>query len=152
MSTELYPHIVADPAILAGLPVIEGTQVPVSTLIAQVATGKRIEDVARDHGVTVADVRSALEYAALLTGNGVREDAIESSPVASLPQVDPAEVEAEARRVGLDPAQLSPLGRRLLEIRVQAAAAGEQFLGTWEELDAETAERRGGYHYPDEDE
>lgn len=60
------------------------------------------------------------------------------------------DLEEEARRLGLDPAHLSPLGRRLLELRVQAIAAGEPLLTSWEELDAEIAERRGGI-YPDAD-
>ncbi|HEU4785423.1 MAG TPA: hypothetical protein VFS83_18935 [Ktedonobacterales bacterium] len=58
------------------------------------------------------------------------------------------EAEEEARRLGLDPTRLSPLGRRLLELRAQAIAAGEPLLTTWEELDAEIAERRGGYEQP----
>ena len=56
--------------------------------------------------------------------------------------------EIEARRLGLDLAHRSPLGRRLLELRAQAIATGEPLLTTWEELDAEIAERRGGYSQP----
>ena len=57
-------------------------------------------------------------------------------------------VDDEARRLGLDPAHLSLLGRRLLELRAQAIAAGEPLITTWEELDAEIAERRGGWRQP----
>lgn len=153
MSMQLYPHITADADVLSGQPVVEGTSVPVSLLVGQVAAGKRLEDVAREHGVTIADVRAALQYAAQRASEpppAVRNGttAAAKSPGAEL---SPAAAE-EARRIGLDVAHISPLGRDLLEIRAQAVAAGEQFLTTQEELDAEIADRRGGvYPYPDVD-
>ncbi len=52
------------------------------------------------------------------------------------------EAEREARELGLDPARLSELGRRLLELRADGIAAGEPRISSWDELDAEVAERR----------
>ena len=155
MSMQLYPHISADAGVLSGQPVVEGTTVPVSLLVKQIATGKSVEDVAREHGVSVEDVCAALEYAAqrVLEPVSTGMPRTDAGSVGAEVEVAPAEVEAEARRVGLDPTHLSPLVRRLLELRVQAAAAGERFLTTREELDAEIADRRGGiYPYPDVDE
>lgn len=152
MSMQLYPHISADGSILSGQPVIEGTSVAVGLVVAQIAAGKSLDDVAHEHGITIEDVRAALEYAARRA----------SEPIAAVRPADEAGsaagraaerpfVEDEARQLGLDPAELSPLGRRLLELRAQGIAAGEPPIATWEELDAEIAERRGGA-YPDTDE
>lgn len=152
---QLYHHITADAGVLSGQPVVEGTAVPVSLLVKQIAAGRSVEDVARDHGVTFEDVRAALEYAAQRVSEPVStgRSPNDARPAGTEAEVTPEEVEAEARRVGLDPARLSPLARRLLELRVRAAAEGQRFLTTWGELDAEIAERRGGiYPYPDMDE
>jgi uncharacterized protein (DUF433 family) len=153
MTTQLYPHIIADPDILSGRPIVEGTQVLASTLIGQVAAGSSLKEVARQHGVSVEDVRAALEYAAELTGEPsvAIEPERETAGEASRPPVDRQAVEDEARRLGLDPADLSALGRDLLELRVQGIAYGEPLLSSWKELDAEIAERRGS-RYPDTDE
>ena len=150
MSTQLYPHVIADPDILAGKPVIEGTTVPVHLLVAQVAMGKSLDEVARSNGVRVEDVRAALEYVARLAEDPVAAPVLvnHSGSDDTRATVQPAAVDEEARRVGLDPAQLSPLGRRLLELRVQGIAAGEPLLSTREALEAEIRERRGGA-YPD---
>lgn len=150
MAMQVYPHISADASVLSGQPVIEGTSVPVSVLVSAVAAGKSLDEVAREHGVTVADVRAALEYAAQRAGEPAVAATIQSETSGETSQtlVDQQAVEEEAHRVGLDPAQLSPLGRRLLELRVQGIAAGEQLLSTWDELEAEIRDRRGGT-YPD---
>lgn len=151
MSMQLYPHITADADVLSGQPVVEGTAVPVSLLVKQIAAGKSVEDVAREYDVTVEDVRAALEFAAQRASEP--PFAVRGGSTSTPAKVTASEVEAEALRVGLDPAKLSPLGRRLLELRVQAAAAGEMFLSSRKELDAEIADRRGGvYPYPDVDE
>jgi uncharacterized protein (DUF433 family) len=149
---QLYPHITADAGVLSGQPVVEGTAVPVSLLVQQVAAGKSLGEVARDQGITTEEVRAALQYAARLAGEppeGVR-DTSASTPRTAAGTLSPA-AEEEARKMGLDTSNISPLGRDLLELRAQAAADGEQFLSTWEELDAEIADRRGG-HYSDADE
>lgn len=142
MPTHLYPHITADTSVLSGQPVIEGTHVPASVLVAQVAAGKSLDDVAREQGVTTEDVRAALEYAASkaaepvdTAGNGYAVDRASDT-------LTPAG-EEEARRLGLDHTALSPLGRRLNEQRAKIVASGIPML-TWDELDAEMAEQRGG--------
>ena len=64
MRTQLYHHIYADSNILAGQPCVEGTRIPASALIAQVAAGKALADVAREFQVSLVAVRAALEFAA----------------------------------------------------------------------------------------
>lgn len=56
----LAPHIVADPSIRSGRPVIQGSRVPVEV----VAAGLAIEEVASEYGITREDVLAALGYAA----------------------------------------------------------------------------------------
>lgn len=150
MAMQLYPHISADAQVLSGQPVIEGTSIPVSLVVSEAAAGKSLREIAQEHDVSIEEVRAALEYAAqrasepIALATGATSDEGNSGRAAG----DPMVAEDEARRLGLDPTQLSPLGRRLLELRAQAIAAGEPLLTTWEELDAEIAERRGGV-YPD---
>jgi hypothetical protein len=50
---------------------------------------------------------------------------------------------AVAREVGFDRVPRTELGRALLEARRQILASGQGFL-SWEELEREIAERRGG--------
>ncbi len=64
MQRELAPRVVADPAILAGKPIIAGTRISVSALVREIAAGKTIEAVVREHGLSPDDVRAALDYAA----------------------------------------------------------------------------------------
>lgn len=142
MQMLLYPHIIADSDILAGIPVIEGTQIAASALVEAVAAGKSIDWVAQDSGVSAEDVRAALEYAAQLAGQPV---ATMSYVAARVPDDDPemiAAAEKEAQALGLDPATLSPLGRRLLTLRAEIVASGTPLLSV-EEFDVEMAEMRG---------
>ena len=152
MAMQLYPHISADAQVLSGQPVIEGTSIPVSLVVSAAAAGKSLREIAQELGVSIEDVRAALEYAAQRTSEPVAITAGENNSDENTGQAvaEPTMAEEEARRLGLDPAHLSPLGRRLLELRAQAIAAGEPLLTTWGELDAEIAERRGGV-YPDAD-
>jgi uncharacterized protein (DUF433 family) len=64
MVTEIAPHIVVDPQVRFGKPVIQGTRVPVHVLVAKVAGGMTPEQVANEYGVKVEDVRASLAYAA----------------------------------------------------------------------------------------
>ena len=48
-----------------------------------------------------------------------------------------------------DEEAISPLGRRLREIRARIVASGVPLLN-WEELEREIAERRGGVRWDDE--
>lgn len=71
MHVELYPRIIADPEILSGQPIIEGTHVAIGPLLSQVAAGHSIDRVAGDNSIAVDDVRAALEYAAHLLNEAV---------------------------------------------------------------------------------
>jgi uncharacterized protein (DUF433 family) len=59
-------RIVVDPAVQHGRPIIKGTRVPVHILVGSVAGGMTVEEVAEEYGVSVPDVRAALEYASRL--------------------------------------------------------------------------------------
>jgi uncharacterized protein (DUF433 family) len=73
MPLALAPRIVADPAIRAGKPVIEGTRVPVELVIAKLAGGMTAQEVAKEYEITPEDIRAALSYAAkVLAGEEIR--------------------------------------------------------------------------------
>src|SRR5579864_862564 len=74
MYVQLYPRIIADAKILSDRPGIEGTQVPVASLVGRVAAGQSIDDVAKEYNVTVEDVQAALEYAAQRVDENVPQD------------------------------------------------------------------------------
>ncbi len=63
-ATELAPHIVVDPEIRTGRPVIQGTRVPVDVVVGQMAAGLTADEVADEYGITRDDVLAALAYAA----------------------------------------------------------------------------------------
>lgn len=120
MQIELYPRVVADSEVFSGKPIIAGTYALVSTLIHEVASGKAIEEVAREHGVSAADVRAALEYAAKRADESVLPPGIP-------PVVAPA---------------ATSFAEQLDALRAQIVASGEPLLD-WDEVSAEVAERRG---------
>jgi len=66
MAVELAPRIIVDPSIRFGKPVIKGTRVPVDLIVAKVAGGMGLDDVAEEYGITTEDVKAALNYAAQL--------------------------------------------------------------------------------------
>jgi uncharacterized protein (DUF433 family) len=73
MVIQLAPRIVVDLAVRFGRPVIEGTRVPVETVLAKMAGGMTASEVAGEYELTEEDVRAALHYAALaLSGEEVR--------------------------------------------------------------------------------
>ena len=57
-------HIVIDPEIQHGKPVIRGTRVPVTRIIGGLAGGMTREEIMREYEVTEEDIRAALGYAA----------------------------------------------------------------------------------------
>jgi uncharacterized protein (DUF433 family) len=61
---ELSLGITVDPSVRFGKPVIRGTRVPVDTVVARVASGMGIKDVAEEYGITEKDIYNALRYAA----------------------------------------------------------------------------------------
>ena len=61
---ELTLGITVDPSVRFGKPVIKGTRVPADTIVARVASGMNIKDVAEEYSITEKDVYNALHYAA----------------------------------------------------------------------------------------
>jgi uncharacterized protein (DUF433 family) len=70
MVVELAPGVVVDPAVRFGKPVIRGTRVPVELVVGKLAGGMAPEEVAAEYGLTVADVRATLRYAATVVASG----------------------------------------------------------------------------------
>lgn len=66
MAIELAPRIIVDPLVRFGKPVIKGTRVPVDLIVAKVAGGMNIDEVAWEYEIAIEDVRAALSYAAKL--------------------------------------------------------------------------------------
>ncbi len=64
MKVQLAPRIVVDPQVRFGKPIIEGTRVPVELVVAKLAGGMTVEEVAEEYELTPEDVRAALGYAA----------------------------------------------------------------------------------------
>ena len=62
--TVIAPRIAVDSEVCFGKPVIEGTRVPVSVVVGSIAAGDSFEDVGREYGLTLDDIRAALSYAA----------------------------------------------------------------------------------------
>jgi uncharacterized protein (DUF433 family) len=60
---QIAPRINVDSEVHFGKPVIEGTRVPVTVVVGAIAAGDSPEEVAREYGITVEDVRAALSYA-----------------------------------------------------------------------------------------
>lgn len=152
MHIQLNPHIEADSTILSGRPVIAGTKIPVREVIEQVGAGKSLDAVAHEYRISVDDVRAALDYAAQCADEAIARNETAISPGATKQEsVEPSEEAiAEARALGLDINNISPLGWRLLDERARIVASGEPMLSSWEELDAEIAERRGERQVEDE--
>jgi len=69
------PRISVDPEVGFGKPVIAGTRVPVSVIVGHIAAGDSSEDVQREYGLEIEDVRAALSYEAKL----VEDEAIRAT-------------------------------------------------------------------------
>lgn len=60
-----FKRISRDPVIMAGVPCIKGTRLPVATVVAYVGEGQSPEEITREFPqLTVADVLEALTFAA----------------------------------------------------------------------------------------
>lgn len=65
MSEELNRHIIADPSVMGGKPVICGTRISVETILEKVAAGESVDQIVSEHPyITAEQARAALEYAA----------------------------------------------------------------------------------------
>ena len=63
---EYEQHIVRDPAICGGEPVIKGTRVTVRTVLASLAEGARVEEILADYPTLKEDdVRAVIAFAAV---------------------------------------------------------------------------------------
>lgn len=56
-------RIVIDPKVCHGKPVIRGTRVPISLIVGSLAGGMTFEEVQREYGLTLEDVRASLKFA-----------------------------------------------------------------------------------------
>lgn len=65
---EIAPRITVDEKVRFGRLVIKGTRVPVDLLIAKLAAGMAVDDVAQEYGVEREDILAALAYAARTLG------------------------------------------------------------------------------------
>ncbi len=66
MQATVPERITIDPRVCHGKPVIRGTRVPVSVVTGSLAGGMSFDDVAREYGVTLDDIRAALRFATQL--------------------------------------------------------------------------------------
>ncbi len=57
-------RIVINPKVCHGKPVIKGTRVPVATIVGSLAGGMNYDEVIREYGIELEDIRAALRYAA----------------------------------------------------------------------------------------
>ena len=72
MSEELNCHIIADPSVMGGKPVIRGTRISVESILEKVAAGESVDQIVSEHPyITAEHVRAALEYAASVFKNVV---------------------------------------------------------------------------------
>lgn len=69
MAVEIAPRITLDPQVRFGKPVIKGTRVPVAVILDELAAGTTMEDITREYGVTLQDIRAVLRYAAEVIGD-----------------------------------------------------------------------------------
>jgi len=56
-------RIEIDPEIQHGKPVIKGTRVPVTRILAEVAAGTSFAEIEREYDVTSEDIRAAVAFA-----------------------------------------------------------------------------------------
>lgn len=56
-------RVVIDPKVCHGKPVIRGTRTPVALIVGSLAGGMSFDQVAREYGVAVDDIRAALRFA-----------------------------------------------------------------------------------------
>jgi uncharacterized protein (DUF433 family) len=74
-----FERIMVDPTRMRGLPTIRDTRVTVGMVLGQVAAGRRIDEVVRDHPyIERADILAALEFAAAV----VNEREVPATPPA----------------------------------------------------------------------
>ena len=60
---EVFPGISMDPKIRFGKPCLAGTRMDVATVLAELASGSSIEEVASEYQLTREQISAALRYA-----------------------------------------------------------------------------------------
>ena len=66
-------RIVTDPAVLRGKPIVRGTRISVELILSFIDGGQSPEEIIDDFpNLTLADIQSAIEYAAAHAGPNVR--------------------------------------------------------------------------------
>jgi uncharacterized protein (DUF433 family) len=56
-------RVIVDPQICHGKPVVRGTRVPVTVVLAALAGGDTFEDIQRDYEITAEDIRACISFA-----------------------------------------------------------------------------------------
>ena len=59
----MHERIIIDPEIQHGKPVIRGTRVPVTRILAGLAGNMTFDEICQEYEVTVEDIRAAINYA-----------------------------------------------------------------------------------------
>ncbi len=68
----MFDHIVSDPAILSGKPIIRGTRISVAMILEWISSGASRDDILNKHPhLSADDVEQALAYAAASVRNDV---------------------------------------------------------------------------------
>ncbi len=69
MVQETANKVISDLDIMGGVPVIEGTRIPVYVILENLEAGHSVEDILRDYpALTLEGIRAAIHYAADLCG------------------------------------------------------------------------------------
>ncbi len=58
--------ISVDPSVRFGKPVIKATRMPADAIVARVASGMKIKEIAEEYDITEKDIYNALRYAAIV--------------------------------------------------------------------------------------
>lgn len=81
-AVEIFPGVTSDPETWSGKPMIKGTRIPVSLVIALMAGGMDVKDLLEEYKLTEAQVRTALDYAA------TKLEALEEGEIAAGQQIE----------------------------------------------------------------
>ena len=65
----MHDRIEINPQVRHGQPVIKGTRVPVTRLLAELAAGAAFDEIQRQYDVTADDIRAAIAFANELVAN-----------------------------------------------------------------------------------
>lgn len=86
-TVEIFPGVTSNPETGSGKPMIKGTRIPVSLVIALLAGGMSLEDLHEEYHLTEAQVRTALDYAA------TKLEALEEEEIAAGRQIEVLDVQ-----------------------------------------------------------